>query len=211
MELLRLRRRMELARRAKDLLEEKRTVLVMELLNLLRTTRDLEERLEKGLASAYEAWTEARAIMGEKSLSSISTESWDRFSLETATKNIVGTPVPTIKFLKTMELEGAFPYDLATTPAELDKAVVELERVLDLIAEEAEVEAAVKSLATKLESLKRRVNALEYIFLPRIERNIKFIQDHLEEMERESFFRLKRVKSSLERRAREVELATINV
>jgi len=199
---------MELAQRAKDLLEEKRTVLVMELLNLLRTTRDLEERLEKGLASAYEAWTKARAIMGEKPLRSISTESWDRFSLETATKSIVGTQVPTMKFLKTMEFGEAFPYDLTTTPAELDKAVAELERILDLIAEEAEVEAAVKSLATKLESLKRRVNALEYIFLPRIEHNIKFIQDHLEEMERESFFRLKRVKSSLERRAREAE--TVN-
>jgi V/A-type H+-transporting ATPase subunit D len=200
MELLRLRRRRDLAQRAKDLLEEKRTILVMELLRLLGEAQRIGDELDKRLSIAYEAWTLARTMVGEKALHILSVDSKGRFELQTSTRSVAGTQVPMIKLLETKNFKEVLSYDLVTTPPELDMAVSQLEEALKLMVEEAEVEATIKSLATKLESLKRRVNALEHIILPKIESNIKFIQDHLEEMDRESFFRLKRIKSRLEKR-----------
>jgi V/A-type H+-transporting ATPase subunit D len=64
----------------------------------------------------------------------------------------------------------------------------------------AELEAAAYALARELERTKRRVNALEYVVLPGLREMIKFIQNRLDEIERENFARLKRIKSVIEKK-----------
>ena len=71
-----------------------------------------------------------------------------------------------------------------------------LEKVVRL----AEIEATVKRLAGEIEKTKRRVNALNYVVLPRINNTIRYIELMLEEQEREDLFRMKRVKAMLERK-----------
>jgi len=61
----------------------------------------------------------------------------------------------------------------------------------------AEVEEQVRLVAEELESTKRRVNALEYVLLPKLDKTYKWIELSLEEREREDFFRLKRMKNVL--------------
>jgi V/A-type H+-transporting ATPase subunit D len=83
------------------------------------------------------------------------------------------------------------PYSLGDTTAALDEASEAFREVLNEIAELSRLLTAVWRLAIELRKTQRRVNALQYIFIPDYEETIGFIVSTLEEREREEIFRLK--------------------
>jgi len=93
-------------------------------------------------------------------------------------------------------------YGFLSTNAKLDDAAKNFEESLSVIVRLAEVEESVRRIAQEVEKTKRRVNALEYIVIPRLKATIKRIEMRMEEIERESFMRLKKIKAFLEARKR---------
>ena len=63
----------------------------------------------------------------------------------------------------------------------------------------AETENAIRRLILEIEKTKRRVNSLEFVMIPRLEKQAKLIAFRLEEMERDSFVMLKTIKRKLEK------------
>ena len=63
----------------------------------------------------------------------------------------------------------------------------------------AETETAMKRLILEIEKTKRRVNALEFVLIPKLEDQKKDIIFRLEEMERDSFVCLKTIKRKLDK------------
>ncbi len=113
----------------------------------------------------------------------------------------MGVPVPLIEAESFRRSANERGYAFVSSSTKVDLAAGKFEEVLDLAVRLAEVEETLKRLGREIEVTKRRVNALEYIIIPRMEATVKFIKQRLDEMERENFFRLKRVKALIEARA----------
>jgi V/A-type H+-transporting ATPase subunit D len=96
-------------------------------------------------------------------------------------------------------------YSLIDTNAYMDEAVEDFNKVMENLFHLAEIEGSIESLAVEIEKTKRRVNALEYIFLPRLKATQKYIEMRLQEREREDFFRRKKIKSIMEQQRAEEE------
>ena len=200
MELLALRKRRDIAERGRDLLREKLDALMIEFFESVRNISALRERSHALLEEAYALFIETQMIHGSAKLEQLSIGVEDRFDLEAETRNVIGVTLPDMQ-LKVSPLKSA-PYNLLATSARLDDATMKMAEALKAIAELSSAEAATRKLAEAIASTKRRVNSLEYIIIPRVLGSIRYIQMHLEEREREDFFRLKRIKSRMEKQAR---------
>lgn len=200
MELLALRKRRNIAERGRDLLREKLDALMIEFFESVRNISALRERSHALLEEAYALFIETQMIHGSAKLEQLSIGVEDRFDLEAETRNVIGVTLPDMQ-LKVSPLKSA-PYNLLATSARLDDATMKMAEALKAIAELSSAEAATRKLAEAIASTKRRVNSLDYIIIPRILGSIRYIQMHLEEREREDFFRLKRIKSRMEKQAR---------
>ena len=115
-------------------------------------------------------------------------------------RNIMGVKIPSMESVdvkKTLEQRG---YSIVGTSAKIDEAAERFEASLDMVLKLAESENALKKLIREIEKTKRRVNALEYVLIPKLESQAKYISFRLEEMERESFFTLKMIKRKMEKK-----------
>jgi len=110
------------------------------------------------------------------------------------TKNIMGVKVPKIE---SSEIKKAFMgrgYGVYSSAA-VDEAAAAYEKVVEKIMLAAEAETSMRKLLKEIEKTKRRVNALEFVVIPKLDRIKSFIQLRLEEIERENIFRMKRIKA----------------
>ncbi len=199
MELLALRKRRKIAERGRDLLREKLDALMIEFFEFVREIATLRARSQELLAKGYEEFIWAQAVMGTLTLESASIGSEDRFVVDARPKNVIGVTLP---YVQVQLKSGVFQnYNLLNTSAKLDDATIRMTEAVKAVVELSGAEAAVRKLAEAIASTKRRVNSLEYVVIPRMLNTIRYIEMHLEEREREDFFRLKRIKKRLESRA----------
>ena len=77
----------------------------------------------------------------------------------------------------------------------VDEAAAAYEKVVEKIILAAEIETSMRKLLIEIEKTKRRVNGLEFVVMPRLDKIKGFIQLRLEEIERENTFRMKRIKA----------------
>jgi V/A-type H+-transporting ATPase subunit D len=89
-------------------------------------------------------------------------------------------------------------YGLVGTSARIDEAADAYEELLETVILAAEVETAMKKMLDEIEKTKRRVNALEFKLLPELHGAQEYIEQKLEEQEREEIFRMKKIKAKKE-------------
>jgi V/A-type H+-transporting ATPase subunit D len=196
MELLIIRRRIALAEKGHKLLSEKRDAMIMQFMERLRAYEELRGALLDNLQDAYNTLIETELLMGQLKLEDLSVRipGFDKLTL--TKRNIIGVNVPELEEFKLHPLRS-FPYGLMDTTAKLDSAVLKFRDVLTEIVKLAVAESALEKISIEIEKTKRRVNALEYIFIPRLKNTRKYIEMQLQERERQDFFRRKRIKALL--------------
>ncbi|MBS3782066.1 MAG: V-type ATP synthase subunit D [Candidatus Thermoplasmatota archaeon] len=194
MELLRIRKRKVLAENGHDLLSEKKDALINEFFKIVDKRRELRDELEDILEKSFDRLIEAQMVMGTGDIESIADGAKKMEGLEIDSDNIMGVEVPKLH----PEVSEEKFYGYADTSVRLDEAVEKFREALEIALELAEVEGKLNRLSEEIEKAKRRVNSLEYNYIPKLEATIKYIERQLEEREREDFFRRKKIKSMME-------------
>jgi V/A-type H+-transporting ATPase subunit D len=198
MELLKLKSKVKLAEKGHRLLKEKRDALIMEFFNILEEARGVRHRTESRLEEAFRALILAQAILGGIKVREASMAVKALEGVEVRSRNIMGVKVPVLEVGETRRTLLERGYGIIDTSAQLDEAATKFEEALQAVVELAEIEKSIRLLAEEIESTKRRVNALENIVIPRLSATVKYIKMRLDEMERENFFKLKRIKTTME-------------
>jgi len=197
-ELMKLRKRLGLAQRGHDLLKEKMDALVIEFFEAFRKIQASRTKALEQLSTAHRALSNCFAVMGTLETVQATRETKRELQIEISSRYLMGISIPAVEFGEVQRNALTRGYSLHMTSSVLDEAAREFERALGLLVELAETEAAAFAIARELEKTKRRVNALEYILIPRLKGALKFIMMRLDEMERENFTRLKRIKAIIE-------------
>jgi len=189
-----LSRRLELVEEGYDLLEQKRQILIFELMSRLGRARDAERRAEEAMAKAHAAGEEAVLDVGADALDRAALGVSVAHEAELDEQSLMGIRLPEVAV--TGEEPGP-QFGVVGTGAATDAAMQRFAETLQVLGELAELENAVLRLARELRKTQRRVNALSKIFIPNYTETIGYIVDSLEERERESLIIMKMVKERL--------------
>ena len=194
MELTRLKKRLKTAQRGHKLLKDKRDELMKQFLDLVRKNKALRQSVEEKLMRAHSSFVLAAASMSEESLAEALMCPRQTVSVDMEVKNIMSVNVPVFHFSMEGDSSDIYPYGFAQTSGELDDAVDAMSQVFQDMLKLAEIEKTSQLLAEEIEKTRRRVNALEYVKIPEMQENIKYITMKLDENERGNTTRLMKVK-----------------
>jgi V/A-type H+-transporting ATPase subunit D len=190
MELLRLRRRLQLARRGHKLLKDKQEELMRQFMALVGEAKRYRQQVEEELEKAYRSFFAARLEAFQPEIEEALSFSQKHIEFKTRIEPIMNLRVPSFE----CELTGEFGYGFLSSTGDLDHSLKILSVMLPRMVRMAQLEKRVQMLAAELERTRRRVNALEHILIPSLQETIKHIGDKLSELERGNLTRLMKVK-----------------
>ncbi|MGL4799805.1 MAG: V-type ATP synthase subunit D [Cellulosilyticaceae bacterium] len=189
--LIKAKASLELSEKGFELLDKKRNVLIREMMELVDKAKNIQGKIYTTIEEAYQALKVVNVTMGIARVEDIAYGIPKDENFEVLLKSIMGVDIPTIRYTKSEVLPTYGFHD--TNPA-LDKATEKFREVRYMIYELAEIDNSVFKLAKEIEKTRKRTNALEHIQIPKYKEQVKYIQEVLEEKEREDFFRLKKIK-----------------
>jgi V/A-type H+-transporting ATPase subunit D len=191
MELLRLKKRLSLARRGHKLLKDKRDELMRQLLAIIDEVKELRLSIESQFQLVLERFVAAKAALGSLQTRQELLFPVKKISVSMSRKNIMSVRVPSYS----QEVSGGIiPYGYINTSGEMDIALTDFDRSIENLLDLAEKEKTVQLMAIEIEETRRRVNALEHKLIPGLDETIRYITMKLEENERSNTVRLMRVK-----------------
>ena len=200
MELIRKKAQIRLARAGRDLLREKMDALIREFFRTMESVSRSRGDLEGTVEAARHSLTVALAVDDPVAVRSASFAAKRGIVLDIRGKNVMGVPVPVIEKKRVARSVLGRGYGITGVSGRIDEVAERYEQALDLVIILAETETALQRLGGEIRMTRRRVNALEQVVIPSLERQAKAIETTIGEREREDLFRLKRVKRIIERK-----------
>lgn len=175
-----------------ELLEQKREILVMELMRMVEQVKLLEREIEKCIQSAYPSLKNMLMAVGGDRVERIShAVSYDfRITEKPITKAGMSFSSIAVELPKRQLF-----YSFMDSFADTDKVMVDFFELLKLLTEMASIRTIVWRLAMEVKKTQRRVNALDKMVIPQTRDTKKYIESVLEERERENVFVLKALKA----------------
>ena len=198
-ELIKIRRSMQVAKMVHKILDDKREVLLKKIDEMIEEANKARGDIWSPLGEIYTAVYDAYMSLGTGTLESVSDSTPSVMEVDVNVRRIVDVKIPTLQ-VKTKEGGQDLSYGFIDTNSSVDKAAKPIKNILPKVCKAAEYENAIFSLAKELERTQKLINALEFVIIPQYEGAVAFIRATLEEREREEFVRLKKVKVVIEKR-----------
>ena len=198
--LLAMKEQLAVSQNGYDLLEQKRELLVQELMKMVEKVRLLERELDEVTAVAYPAFKRMLMAAGSDQIKRISRNVRYDFSIMEKSVNIGGMSFDTIDV--TIPQQKLF-YSMIGTYANTDDVISKFFKLLSVLTQMASIRTFVWRLAEEVKKTQRRVNALDKMVIPQTLETKIYIENSLEEKERENVFVLKALKKKNERKLAE--------
>jgi len=125
-----------------------------------------------------------------------SASEWTPVRLSKKEENIAGVKIPFFKLLEIDEGGDQNLLGLTQGGQSIQNAKEKFTKFLKILVQIATLQTQFKTLDTALKMTNRRVNALEFVLIPRINEIIDYIKDELDEIDREDFVRLKKTQDN---------------
>jgi len=191
--LIRLREHLDFVRAGHQLLDQKREVLLEELLDVYHDAGEVRRPVESALAALYRALRQALLAAGRVSLEAEALADAGSQRLRVRERSVMGVVIPLLD-LETVERRGP-----ASAPGWGPPATARVRRqvreLLPALVRLAEIEVSCRRLGSELQRTQRKVRALENVFIPEYRDTLHFIEGALDEREREALFQRKRVRA----------------
>jgi V/A-type H+-transporting ATPase subunit D len=190
--LLMVKEQLAISKDGYELLEQKREILVMELMRMVEKVKLLEREIDKTIESAYPALRNMLMAVGGDRVERISRAVSYDFQI---TEKPVITAGMTFSSIDVELPQRQLFYSFMDSFADSDKVMVDFFKLLRLLTEMASIRTIVWRLATEVKKTQRRVNALDKMVIPQTAETKVYIESVLEERERENVFVLKSLKA----------------
>lgn len=192
MELLRLRKRLVVARRGHKLLKDKLDGLMKEFLDIAREYKSYRNAVDDQLPYVMKLFVLAEASSSRAITEDALENTRQDLQIISRPRRIMSVVIPQLD-VTFGDVTGG--YSRIHTSPDLDKAITGLREFLPKILKLAELEQTLRLMSDEIEKTRRRVNALEHTFIPRMIETVKFITNKLDEMERSTTSRLMKIKN----------------
>ncbi len=190
--LISVKEQLAIAKDGYDLLEQKREILVMELMHMVERVKLLEIDIDKQIKKAYSKLRHMYMAVGTEQTDRLSRSLSYSFRDVEKRVTIAGMSFSTID----VELPSPEPaWSFVNSFADCDEVKVEFFELLRLLTQMASIRTIVWRLAREVQKTQRRVNALDKQVIPQAEETKNYIESVLEERERENVFVLKNLKA----------------
>lgn len=189
--LLSMKEQLSVSTNGYELLEEKREILVRELMHLVEKVKLLEKEIDKAVNEAYPAFKKMLMLEGSEQIERISHAVHYDFEITEKKVNLGGMGFSTMDVI--LPQKELF-YSFMGTYANTDDTIVKFFDLLTLLTQMASIRTMVWRLAEEVKRTQRRVNALDKMIIPQTIETKNYIESVLEERDRENVFVLKMLK-----------------
>lgn len=194
MELSRLKKRLHTATRGHKLLKDKQDELVRQFIILVKDNQRLRKKMEQTLQERMKKYVLASSTIPDYILEESFAIPMQKVGLDVNFKTIMNMDVPVLNEQYDDDYgEEDFSYGFVNTTSELDQSLTDLDDILPLMLQLAEIEKTCQMMADEIERTRRRVNSLEHMTIPNLTDTIAYIERTLDESERSNLTRLMKV------------------
>ncbi|KAI7023758.1 V-type proton ATPase subunit [Hortaea werneckii] len=193
-----------------DLLKRKSEALTKRFREITRRIDEAKRKMGRVMQIAAFSLAEVTCATGNNMVGYQVTESVRQAKLRVRTRqeNVSGVFLPQFESYTDDSVGGDFQMTgLGRGGQQVQRCRETYTRAVETLVELASLQTAFVILDEVIKVVNRRVNAIEHVIIPRTENTISYINSELDEVDREEFFRLKKVKGVKERARAEEDAA----